>query len=133
MKQLQVVSAVIEKSGRFLLSKRSAWKSSAPGYWCPVSGKIEIGESAEEAAVREVYEEVGVTAKPLRKLCEMDTHDKKGRIHWWLMDLVSGEPTLKNDEHSELQWLYLEEIEKLDKVFPEDIEAYRKLTLNPLI
>lgn len=63
----------------------------------------------------------------------MDTQDKKGRIHWWLMDLVSGEPTLKNDEHSELQWLYLEEIEKLDKVFPEDIEAYRKLTLNPLI
>lgn len=47
--KVQVVAAVIRDRNKFLLGKRSLSKKSAPGYWCPVSGKIEIGETEQEA------------------------------------------------------------------------------------
>ena len=125
--KVQVVAAVIVREHKFLLGKRAEWKKSAPGYWCPVSGGIETGETEEEAVVREIFEEVGCEAKAVSKITEFDTHDGKGRIHWWLAEITSGEPYLKNDEHSELGWFTLAEMEKLDKVFAEDLELYRSL------
>ena len=125
--QVQVVAAVIVKENKYLLGKRAEWKKSAPGYWCPVSGGIEPGETESQAVVREVFEEIGCEAKVLRKITEFNTHDGKGRIHWWLTEIISGEPYLKNDEHSELGWFTVSEMEKLDKVFAEDLELYRSL------
>ena len=42
--KVQVVAAIIERSGRFLFGKRSPHRLSAPGYWCTVTGRIEAGE-----------------------------------------------------------------------------------------
>lgn len=90
MSQIQAVTIIIEKDGRYLLGKRSPWKTTAPGYWCPVSGKIEAGESEEEAVCREAFEEVGLKVEALQKLCEMDTRDGSGRLHWWTVRIVKG-------------------------------------------
>src|SRR5215203_4867212 len=100
--KLQVVAAVITKENKFLLGKRALFKKVAPGYWCPVSGKVEAGESEEEAVRREVFEEVGLDVRAKRKLTTVDTRDKSAVIHWWLAEVLSGEPILKNDEHTEL-------------------------------
>ncbi|MBY0554353.1 NUDIX domain-containing protein [bacterium] len=126
----QVVAAVIRKENKFLLGKRALSKKSAPGYWCPVSGKIENGETEESAVMREVFEEVGLNVKPKLKLNVFDTRDKSAIIHWWLVDIVEGEPTLKNDEHSELGWFLISEMESLKDVFSEDIELYKTLSLQ---
>ncbi|MCZ6470896.1 MAG: NUDIX hydrolase, partial [Gammaproteobacteria bacterium] len=56
----QAVVAIIRKSDKFLLVKRSDYVESAKGYWCPVSGRIENGETQEVALRREVMEEVGL-------------------------------------------------------------------------
>ena len=58
---------------------------------------MEEGESEQEAVVREVFEEVNLLVKPVRKLADFDTHDGSSRIHWWLVDVLQGEPILKND------------------------------------
>ena len=128
MKQIQAVTIIIEKEGRYLLGKRSSWKASAPGYWCPVSGKIESGESEVEAVCREAFEEVGLTVEPVKKLCEMDTRDGSGRLHWWTVRIVAGEAFLKNDEHSEIGWFTVEEISFLEPTFHEDLALFRSLT-----
>ena len=54
--KVQVVAAVLIKDNKFLLGKRAMYKKSAPGFWCPVSGKIELNETEQQAVVREVFE-----------------------------------------------------------------------------
>ncbi len=126
VQKAQVVAIVIERDGRFLLGKRHPSKKSAPHYWCPPSGGIEAGETQEQAAVREAREELGVKVEPLCKLGELDTHDKKGRMHWWQVRLLEGEPSLANDEHTELRWVSLDEMKRLEPVFPEDYDLFAR-------
>ena len=54
------VSALVEHQGRILLLHRSAARDHGAGEWEPVSGRIEAGESAEEAVLSEVYEETSL-------------------------------------------------------------------------
>jgi 8-oxo-dGTP pyrophosphatase MutT (NUDIX family) len=125
MSQIQAVTIVIKKDNRYLLGKRSLWKVSAPGYWCPVSGKIEAGETEAETVYREAFEEVGLKVEPLKKLCEMDTRDGSCRLHWWTVKILEGEAFLKNNEHSEIGWFTIEEMALLDPIFHEDLELIR--------
>lgn len=116
------VMIVIEDNGKFLLGKRADWKSKAPGYWCPISGHIEPGESEEEAVVREAREELGTVVRPVTKIASIPTNDKTVMLHWWKAEIISGLPRLNNDENSELGWFGKDELKKLQPVFEEDIE-----------
>jgi 8-oxo-dGTP pyrophosphatase MutT (NUDIX family) len=73
-----------------------------------------------------VREETGLLAKPLRKLCEMDSNDGKIRLHWWIANAASLNVTM-NDEHSEMGWFTLNEMENLSPIFHEDVELFRSL------
>lgn len=117
---------VIKKEEKYLLGKRSDWKT-APGYWCPVSGKIEQGEDEQEAVVREAWEEVGLKVQTVRKICETDTRDGSAKLHWWLVNILEGEAFLKNNEHSELGWFTSEELNSLTPSFHEDLAILQSL------
>jgi 8-oxo-dGTP pyrophosphatase MutT (NUDIX family) len=130
--KVHVVAAIIEREGRYLLGKRSLHKGGAPGFWCPICGRIEAGESQAEAVVREVREETGLTVRALNKVDECDTHDGKAVMHWWRVEPLDDAPArLANDEHSELIWVSPEEMRALEPVFLEDVviveRAARKL------
>lgn len=121
--KVQVVAAIIERGGRVLFGKRSPHRVAAPGYWCPVSGRIEPGESQAEAVVREVREEAGLSVRAVQKVDECDTHDGTARIHWWLAaPLDDASEELLGDEHTELRWVSLDEMRRLEPAFPEDVE-----------
>ncbi len=120
--KLEAVVAIVERNGRFLMGKRSAHKPSAPGYWCPVTGRVEPGESQAEAVVREVREETGLHVLALEKVAESDTHDGTTVLHWWRTQLVGDAVArLANDEHSELRWVTPEQMGALHPVFPQDL------------
>jgi 8-oxo-dGTP pyrophosphatase MutT (NUDIX family) len=75
--------------------------------WSLPKGKITEGESAEDAALREVEEETGFRCELGEELAPAHYRDRKGRrkrVRWWLMRPVSGtfEP---NAEVDELRWL----------------------------
>lgn len=54
---------VINSKGQILLQKRSMKKDTRPGYWTTsVSGHVDSGETYEEAAKREMHEEIGIQA-----------------------------------------------------------------------
>jgi 8-oxo-dGTP diphosphatase len=120
MSQAQVIAAIIERSGRFLLGKRSLSKKSAPGFWCTITGGIEPGETEQQAVVREVREETGLEVLPIQKVAETDTRDGTARIHWWRVEIVAGNAALMNEEHTELGWFTVEEMRKLEPSFEED-------------
>lgn len=78
MSKTQVVAAIIRREAKFLFGKRALYKKSAPGFWSPISGKIEAGETEAEAVVRECFEEVGLVVRAVTKVTEFDI-DNKGR------------------------------------------------------
>ena len=72
-RRIEVAAAVIRRDGRVLLTQRP------PGgplglQWEFPGGKIEPGETASHAIVREIREELGVTATP-RQVLALHTHD----------------------------------------------------------
>lgn len=120
--KIDVVAVILERDGRFLLGKRSLHKRNAPGYWCPISGHLEEGESQAAAVVREVLEETGLRVAALDCVARCDTHDGRALMHWWrAQPLDAASAFLANDEHSELGWFTPEELVRLSPVFEEDI------------
>jgi (d)CTP diphosphatase len=129
--KIDVVAAIIERKGRFLFGKRSQQRPKAPGYWCPISGRVEAGESQSDAVVREVREETGLAVEAVEKVDECPTHDGSALIHWWRVRLLNEAPArLANDEHSELAWVTLDEMRGLEPVFLEDVAIIERAALS---
>jgi 8-oxo-dGTP diphosphatase len=75
--------------------------------WSYPKGKLEEGETFEEAAQREVFEETGLVCRLLRFIGHTEYIDRKGRpkvVGYWVMSAEAGsfEP---NEEVDELRWL----------------------------
>lgn len=90
---IRVVACVIQRDGKFLITKRL--KHSHLGHlWEFPGGKIEPGETIEECAVRECREEIGVEVQPLRLFQELTHNYPEVSVHLYfeLCKLVSGEP-----------------------------------------
>ena len=126
-KRKQAIAAIIQKSDKFLFVKRSDYKEVAKGYWCPVTGHIEEGETQEEAVQREVLEEVGMEVIADRKVCQIPTHDDEYTLHFWTTRIISGEASIMSHESTELRWLTREELKHLEPAFDEDIEVHLQI------
>lgn len=63
---IPVVAAVIHEAGKVLLARRVSRHAEEDGRWEFPGGAVEVGESPEEALVREVREELGIEVRPTR-------------------------------------------------------------------
>jgi 8-oxo-dGTP pyrophosphatase MutT (NUDIX family) len=124
----QAVVAIIQRSNRFLFVKRSDYIETAKGYWCPVSGGIELNETQEDALKREVLEEVGLHVVAVKKICAIPSHDNKSLLHFWTTKIISGTARITSSEATDIAWVTLEKMKKLNPVFKEDIQVFERLT-----
>ena len=124
------VVAIIQKADRFLFIKRSNYIDTAAGYWCPVSGRLEENETQIEALQREVKEEVGLSVKALKKICEIPSHNNQFILHFWTTVIISGEAFVASDEATDFKWVTLEQMKQLHPVFDDDIQVFEKLLGN---
>jgi len=79
--------------------------------WSLPKGKLETGETAEQAAVREVEEETGLRVRIVRPMGCTAYVDRRGRdkvVCYWVMWAEGGRFT-PNDEVDQLRWLTVEE------------------------
>ncbi len=93
MRITEVAAAVLERPGEFLLAQRPAGKP-YPGYWEFPGGKIEPGEDAHAALVRELREELGIEvlhATPWITRVYAYTHATV-RLHFFRVAAWEGEP-----------------------------------------
>ena len=96
--------------------------------WSLPKGKLDPGESWEEAALREVHEEIGFRCRLGRELPPTSYRDQKGRskvVRYWLMEPEEGEFT-PNAEVDELRWLIPSAAAELLS-YPHDRELVKDL------
>ena len=122
----EAVVVVVTKGNKVLLIQRAPSVRGA-GYWAPVSGEVEPGESQVGAVAREAMEEVGLTVRPLRKVWENISSRGTFRLHWWLAEYIAGELVLNMREVSDARWLTADEICELDGTFEGDHEFFQKM------
>lgn len=121
--QREAIVAVLVRAGRVLVIRRGP-ESSFDGYWAPLSGTMEPGETQEETLVREVREEIGVRVTPLAKVWECDTDDGRYRLHWWTAELAPGDLSPDAGEVSETRWVEPSEFAHLEPTFAGDREFF---------
>ncbi len=69
---------VFDEADRLIIQQRSDLKDTYPLHWECVGGHLSPGESYREAALREVQEELGVTARDLKFLCKIPASETTG-------------------------------------------------------
>ncbi|AZQ33502.1 NUDIX domain-containing protein [Streptomyces cyaneochromogenes] len=127
MAQREAIVAVLLRGTDHVLAIRRGPAVARPGYWQPLSGKVEPGETQREAVVREVREEVGLTVVPLAKVWESETDDGRFRLHWWTARADTGDVVPDPDEVGEARWVTPEEFLALDPVFDGDREFFERI------
>ncbi len=109
--QVRAAGGVIVRDGKVAVVHRPRHDD-----WSLPKGKLDEGESWEEAAVREVEEETGMRARITGELDSAYYKDSKGRdkrVRWYRMDVVDEGSFEPNDEVDELRWVPLEEAQRL--------------------
>lgn len=97
------VGVLIDPQGRFLLTSRPQGKVYA-GYWEFPGGKLESGESVEEALRRELHEELGIRIGAVQpwKVELMDYPHARVRLHFCKVFVWSGEFEMR--ERQAMSW-----------------------------
>lgn len=107
---------LINDRGQTLLQKRSATKRFSPNKWRPCAGHVKAYESLEDAAIREVEEEIGILfkkeeLKPLemRKIEVLPKNSHVTYFYYLESNLEENEFTIQKEELSEIKWFDLDE------------------------
>lgn len=121
----EVVAALIWRGERFLACQRPAHKARGL-LWEFVGGKVEPGETREDALVRECREELAVTVVPRDVFMEVTHVYPDLTVHLTLFnaDLPEGEPQAL--EHNDVRWITVDEIDGL-QFCPADEEILERL------
>jgi 8-oxo-dGTP diphosphatase len=115
-----IVGGLLVMSGTVLLGKRAPTRTLAPNVWDVFGGRVESGESAEAALVRELGEELGIQAKHFTMLDVLDDPQRPdGAFTLFLVDGWDGVPHNHcPEEHTEIRWFSLGEVERIPLAHP---------------
>lgn len=124
MKQIEVVAAVIVKDGRLFATQRGYGQFK--DWWEFPGGKIEAGESPEQALKREIMEELQtlIQVGDLLTTVDYDYPDFHLTMHCYLCTVLSGTLTLL--EHEAACWLTASELDSV-KWLPADLSVLEAL------
>lgn len=109
-------SAVLHRQGRVLLGRRKADAAQGAGLLEFPGGKRETGETFEDAAIRELFEETGLFGSTVRcmgfTMNVLPAPHPNLRVGWYACTDLLGHQTPKLLVHGELVWLTAEELEQ---------------------
>ena len=126
-KNINVVAAIIRKGDKIFATQRGygEWKD----WWEFPGGKIEQGETAEEALKREIREELSTEINVDSYLCTVEYDYPKFHLvmHCYMCSLLTD--SLHLNEHEDARWLDNDELDSV-KWLPADVEVIKRLMLK---
>ena len=124
MKQIEVVAAIIRKGDKIFATQRGY--GDFKDWWEFPGGKMEQGETPEEALVREIREELSTEISVDEFICTVDYDYPQFHLtmHCYLCSLLSE--ALHLNEHEAAKWLSKDELGS-GKGLPADLEVVEKL------
>lgn len=124
MKKIEVVAAIIHRDGAYFATQRGYGEFD--GMWEFPGGKIEAGESPEDALKREIQEELGIDIGVKEFLCttEYDYPSFHLTMHCYICSIEAGEIVLR--EHKSARWLRSEELGSVEWL-PADKDVISRL------
>jgi 8-oxo-dGTP pyrophosphatase MutT (NUDIX family) len=120
------VAVVITRDGRFLLGRRGPGVR-APGKWSFPAGYVERGEVVEEAAIREAFEETGLTVELGPLIALISSPGEPVVLAVYPAASFNGNPT-PNDDLLELGWFTPDDLPEL--AFPSERRIIEAVTSN---
>lgn len=121
----EVVAALIWDENRFMICQRPANKARAL-LWEFVGGKVEPGETKEQALVRECREELGVTVQVGSVFCEVTHEYPDLTVHLTLFHAAIQYGAPQKLEHNDIRWITPEEIPQYE-FCPADVGILKKI------
>lgn len=113
MKQIEVVAAIIHDSNGRVFATQRGYGEMKDGWEFP-GGKVELGESSEDALKREILEELETNIK-IERLVQTVEYDYPAfhlKMHCFWCSIENGSLTLK--EHEAAKWLGKEQLDSVD-------------------
>ena len=122
---VQVVAALIWEGDRFMICQRPAHKARGL-LWEFVGGKVEPGETREQALIRECREELAITVAPETVYMEVLHQYPDITVNLTLFHARIAQGELQKLEHNDIQWITPSQIEEYD-FCPADTEILAKI------
>ena len=121
----EVVAALIWAQDKFMVCQRPAHKARGQ-LWEFVGGKVELGETKEQALIRECQEELGVTLSVGEVFMDVIHEYPDLTVHLTLFHATIREGTPQKLEHNDIRWITVSEIDQY-AFCPADEEILRRL------
>jgi 8-oxo-dGTP diphosphatase len=124
----EVVAALIWKDDKFMICQRPAHKARGL-LWEFVGGKVESGETKEQALIRECREELAVTLSVGDVFMDVTHEYPDLTVHLTLFNATIAEGEPQKLEHNDIQWITASEIPKYE-FCPADEEILAMIRSN---
>lgn len=108
----EVVAALIWDGDKFLACQRPANKARGLK-WEFVGGKVEPGETKEQALIRECREELDITVSVGEVFMDVTHEYPDLTVHLTLFNAIITEGTPRKIEHNDIRWITVDEIDQL--------------------
>ena len=124
MKTIEVVAAIIKKDDKIFITKRSYGEFI--DMWEFPGGKVEVGETQEEALIREIKEELELDITNLNYLTtvEYDYPSFHLIMHCFICEICGGKLSL--NAHNDVKWVSLEELPHQNWI-PADVQVVEEI------
>lgn len=122
----RISNVILMRGEKLLLGWRGRNRRAYSDCWAVPGGHVESGETPDQAAVREIQEELGVTITDLRQIEPINITNASGPVVFYMFaawQWLGGEPSMQGDEHSELRWFSVEEACSLDALALDEYRA----------
>ena len=125
--RINVVAGIIINQNKILIGKRKD-EDIGGGKWEFPGGKIEIGETNSEALERELYEELGISAKIGKELMNYEHMFKTTIYNISFMEIIDYDGEIRNNAHSEIKWVKFSNLLEYDFISGDDrfIQSFLK-------